>query len=124
MSPVRYCGFGPLLVGALLSGCVAGEAPGTPGGQERAASVLVAGWYSQNAEGAVFQPCGSAPLSVPASAALRQRAKEFGLQDDLPVYVRLRGTRGGNTFEVANIEQFGSPAPVRDCPMSGTTIQY
>ena len=123
MSPVRFPGFGPFLVGALLSGCVAGEAPGTPDRQERPAAVLVAGWYSQNAKGAVFQPCGSAPLSVPASAALRQRAKGFGLQDDLPVYVRLRGTRSAETFEVASIEQFGSPAPVRDCPMTGTTIQ-
>jgi hypothetical protein len=83
----------------------------------------MAGWYSQNAKGAIFQPCGSSPLSIPDSAALRQRARDFDLQDDLPVYVRLRGTRSGTSFEVASVEQFGSPTPIRDCPMSGTTIQ-
>lgn len=88
------------------------------------ASATVSGWYMQEGERASFQPCGAAQrLVVVGGAALRQRAGDFGLQDGDPVYVRLLGNRQDSEFRLSRLLQFGSPVPVRDCPMTGTVIQ-
>lgn len=84
----------------------------------------VSGWYRQEAKAAFFQPCGeAAALPVVDGAELRKRAAGFGLQPGDPVYVRLLGTPAKGKFSLARIVQFGSPDPVRDCPMTGTRIQ-
>ena len=67
---------------------------------------------------AIFQPCGGGSLRIDGSA-LSGEAKRFGLTDDNPVYVRLRGTITGDRFDVSSVEQFGSPEPVRNCQMTG-----
>lgn len=87
-------------------------------------SSVLAGWYSQASGQARFQPCGqSRALEISDSAELGARAKDFGLMEGDPVYVRLAGSERDGQFDVARIEQFGSPVPIRDCPMSGLTIQ-
>jgi hypothetical protein len=68
----------------------------------------------------MFQPCGQQTQLAVDSAELRQRAKDFGLEPNTPVYVRLSGTSDGARFTVARVDQFGSPDPVRDCSMTGT----
>lgn len=89
------------------------DAPATP----------VSGWYAQQGAQARFQPCGEETLPVVDGADLRRRARDFGLQDGDPVYVRLLGTRAGGQFHLDRVAQFGSPVPVRDCPMTGTSLQ-
>ena len=82
-----------------------------------------AGWYMEHGDMGMFQPCGQEkPLTVD-SADLRQRAREFELEPNTPVYVRLSGTSDGTTFTVTHVDQFGSPEPVRDCSMTGTVTQ-
>lgn len=89
-----------------------------------AASETYSGWYMQHGTGASLQPCGEpASLRVANGETLRSRAAGFGLQDDLPVYVRVRGTRSDGEFRLAAVEQFGSEVPVRTCGMTGTSIQ-
>lgn len=112
-----------LALAALVAGCGAVQAPQGPNETESPASGTVAGWYIQDASGATLQPCGSPALAVVDGVALRERAHAFGLQDGHPVYVRVHGDRTGTEFRPGTIEQFGSPVPVRDCPMTGTNIQ-
>jgi len=92
-----------------------------PAGPSR--STPTAGWYVQRGADATFQPCGAARLRVADGAQLRRRAADFGLQDGDPIYVQLSGIQRDGEFHPARIEQFGSTVPVRDCPMTGTTIQ-
>ena len=104
----------------LISGCAAAENSAAPQGH------TYAGWYTEHSGRGSFQPCGRAPaLLVSESAELRAQAKKFGLDEDTPVYVRLSGVVSAdrNEFTLSKIEQFGSPTPVRDCPMSGLQIQ-
>jgi hypothetical protein len=122
MSQARLLCVGLFIAMASAAGCSAVEAPGATETEAHSAAVPIAGWYMQNASGAIFQPCGSVDSLVVDAPDLTRRARDFNLQDDLPVYVRLRGSRHGNAFEVASVEQFGSPMPVRDCPMAGTQI--
>jgi hypothetical protein len=90
----------------------------------QAADEPLAGWYTQLPDRARFQPCGDREsLVVIGDAELRKRAAAFGLEDGLPIYVRMRGVRTAGEFHPAGVEQFGSPTPIRDCPMTGTTIQ-
>lgn len=109
------------LVGAIaISCCAAAQASSPPQGQS------YAGWYTEHSGRGSFQPCGrAAALSVSQSDKLHARAKTFGLDDDTPVYVRLSGvvSADGKEFSFIGIEQFGSPNPVRDCPMTGLQIQ-
>jgi hypothetical protein len=86
-------------------------------------SAVVAGWYVQDGTRATLQPCAAGRLVVTNGDELRRRAADFGLHDDLPVYVRVSGVRVGDEFRLAGVEQFGSPVPIRNCPMSGTTTQ-
>jgi hypothetical protein len=74
----------------------------------------------QHGDMGMFQPCGQEKQLTVDSAELRQRAREFGLEPDMPVYVRLSGTSDGAGFAVTRVDQFGSPDPVRDCSMTGT----
>ena len=110
---------------ALAAGCAPVQTP--PVATGTAATAIagpVAGWYAQNGARAILQPCGAAEqLAIMDGAELRRRAAEFGLQDGDPVYVRVDGDRTSAGFRVARVEQFGSPVPVRDCPMTGTSIQ-
>jgi hypothetical protein len=101
--------------------CAPGSRPNDAG---RAADETLAGWYTQSSAQAHFQPCGDREsLVVIGDTELRKRAIAFGLQEGLPVYVRLQGVRAAGEFRPSHIEQFGSPTPISDCPMTGTTIQ-
>ena len=87
------------------------------------ASEAQAGWYMEHGDMGMFQPCGQEKSLTVDSAELRQRAKDFELEPNTPVYVRLSGTSDGSTFTVTAVDQFGSPEPVRDCSMTGTVTQ-
>lgn len=93
-----------------------------PAGQSRSGQPI-AGWYVQRGADATFQPCAAAQLRVANGAELRRRAAGFGLQDGDPVYVLVSGSQRNGEFHLSRVEQFGSTVPVRDCPMTGTTIQ-
>jgi hypothetical protein len=70
-----------------------------------------------------FQACGAAhPWRVSAPGELPAHARAFGLDDDTPIYVRIQGIQSADGIAVSRVEQFGSPTPVRDCPMTGVVI--
>jgi len=85
-------------------------------------SRALAGWYLEHDAEGRFQPCGQADSLRVDSADLRARAREFGLDADTPVYVRVAGSIDGSTLQVVRVEQFGSPTPVRDCAMTGVVL--
>lgn len=102
-----------------LAACNADVEPPTA-----AATTDVAGWYIQREGRHLFQACGEgAPKPIEASADLIGKARAFGLEDDLPVYVRLAVTPNrsspASTGQVVRVEQFGSETPVMDCAMTG-----
>lgn len=110
------------ILAALLAlgaqGCVAGDA--------QPDATIQPGWYIEHADVAAFRPCGQERAwRIANGAALRESARNFDLQPDTPVFVRLAGRYdpGSGEFRVAKIEQFGSPTPVRDCPMTGVVIE-
>lgn len=82
------------------------------------------GWYMQQDTGEYFQACGEPTRYRVDSSELRSRASAFGLGQDNPVYVRLRGrpTSPASMLLVSKVESFGSTTPVRDCPMAGLVI--
>lgn len=85
-----------------------------------AASGAQAGWYSAG----VFQPCGSAErfkVSTTSEIDAKLRAGKMSASD--PVYVQLEGSAANGAFALTRVTQVGSPTPVRDCPMTGTTTQ-
>jgi hypothetical protein len=86
---------------------------------QAAAAPAHRGWYLQSGDRQRFRPCHGATLEVVEGGSLRARARTFGLQPDTPVYVELRGRVRGGALSVTAVEQFGSPAPVRDCPLTG-----
>jgi hypothetical protein len=82
-----------------------------------------AGWYMEHGQAATFLACGAqAAWPVASSRQLSQRARAFGLAPDLPVYVRVRGSRKEGRLVVTTVSQFGSPTPIRDCPMTGVVL--
>lgn len=103
----------------LFAGCGSTAPPVTAA----TTATAVSGWYSQHADTASLQPCGGQVLAVAGGDELRQRAERFGLQDGDPVYVRVRGALTSDAIRIEGVDQFGSPTPVRDCPMTGTRIQ-
>lgn len=108
----------------VLTACAAQEAP-TQTPQQ------MAGWYSQSAGVNTFQRCASGESwLVTQPADLPARATAFGLQGDMPVYVKLSavisapgkfGPQGmyPRQLRVARVVQFGSPTPVRNCALTG-----
>lgn len=68
-----------------------------------AASIrLHTGWYREHEGRGLFQPCGSGTVyRVAARPQLRSRARDFGLQPDTPVYVRLEAAIERDTLKVA-----------------------
>ena len=91
--------------------------PATP-----AAGEAMPGWYMQHGDMGMFQTCGQTQSLTVDSADLRARAKEFGLEPNTPVYVRVHGTIEGTTLSVVHVEQFGSDTPVTDCGMTGVVM--
>ncbi len=84
-----------------------------------------AGWYMERAGQGLFQACGqSRQWRVSGSPELRSKARDFGLEENTPVYVRVTGTQAasGNELAVSQVEQFGSTTPVRNCGMTGVVI--
>ena len=118
--PVSFAG-----LAALAAACAPVQTP--PVATETAPAAIstgLAGWYLQNGARATLQPCGAPEsLVVIDGLELRRRAAGFDLQDGDPVYVRVDGNRTSAGFRVVRVEQFGSPVPVRDCTMTGTSIQ-
>lgn len=89
----------------------------------------LAGWYMQHAGAGSFQPCGddSKPWPVTGKADLDTRARAFGLEEDTPVYVKLLAkksvaTDGSTVIDVEQVQQFGSPEPVKNCALTGVVI--
>ena len=78
----------------------------------------VAGWYSHGR----LQPCGGPATSVGDTAELDRRIRAAGISADDPVYVRVETAATGGAQRITRVLQVGSPTPVRDCPMTGTTI--
>lgn len=131
-----------LVASFALAGCVAAEqsseavvgkadaaASAAPAIEDPARSDTVAktsgqeyrGWYMEQGGKGMLHACGQSQQWSVDSPALRSQAKEFGLGEDTPVYVRVfaaQSTDGGELL-VARVEQFGSPTPVRDCAMTG-----
>jgi hypothetical protein len=107
-----------------LTACAAAQAPAKT-------AQAVSGWYSQSAGSATFQPCGtSEPWLVTKAADLSARATAFGLQNDMPIYVKIvaaisasgkYGSHGeySHQVQVERVIQFGSPTPVRNCALNG-----
>lgn len=110
---------------ALGAACAPVQAPSvTPGAAPAASAAPVTGWYVQDATRGFLQPCGApSGLVVVNAGELRKQAAAFGLQPGDPVYVRVQGIRTAGEFRLGRVEQFGSPSPIRDCPMNGTMIQ-
>ena len=109
---------------ASVSPAHAGDAEGAAAATPAATSGRYAGWYLQRAGTGRFQPCGrDAQWAVGQGADLAERARDFGLMDDTPVYVRVTGDFHDGVLDVRSVEQFGSPTPVRDCAMTGVVIQ-
>lgn len=83
------------------------------------------GWYMERAGQGLFQSCGqSQQQRVSGSAELRSKARDFGLEENTPVYVRVSGVESaeGTELVVSQVEQFGSTTPVRDCGLTGVVI--
>jgi len=79
-----------------------------------------AGWYSNG----TFRACGeSTGMKVDKAGEIDQKIKAAGMSASDPVYVKLEGMAMDGGYMVTNIAQVGSSAPVRDCPMAGTTTQ-
>lgn len=117
---MRYVHFLPMLLAICGVACAANDKPVS--GQSGTGTAY-AGWYMEHAGQGRFQPCGEdQPLSIPVAADLHARAREFELAEDTPVYVRVTGSRNGKELRVISVQQFGSPAPVRDCGMNGVVI--
>lgn len=101
----------------VMTACVAAENKPVLEGQP------YAGWYMEHAGRGTFQPCGQPQQwRVTKSAELAARAKSFGLDQDTPIYARLKGTVHGDEIEVMRIEQFGSLTPVANCGLTGVVI--
>ena len=104
------------------------EPPSVPEATEQppvAEGKSYAGWYMERAGEGLFQPCGqSQQQRVSGSAELRSKARDFGLDENTPVYVRLSGVQSadGKELVVSQVEQLGSPTPVRDCGLTGVVI--
>jgi hypothetical protein len=118
LDAIRY---GCLALALTATACApARDTSKTPG----ASNQPLAGWYTQYPDRARFQPCADPEaLAVVGDAELRKRAAAFGLEDGLPIYVRMQGVRTAGEFHPTRVDQFGSPTPIRNCPMTGTTIQ-
>lgn len=88
--------------------------------QGAAAAGAQAGWY----RGGTFQPCGSTQTyTVNAAGDIDARIRAAKMSGSDPVYVRLEGSAANGAFNVTRVAQVGSPTPVRDCAMTGTTTQ-
>ncbi|HWI24689.1 MAG TPA: hypothetical protein VNS59_07170 [Lysobacter sp.] len=124
----QCCLIGVMLL--VLSACAARDSAATSGGSQAApaspakpASVpsrVYEGWYMEHGGLATFQPCGQATLRIGDAADIPTRASSFGVTDDNPVYVRLKGTIADGRFDAISVEQFGSAEPVQGCSMTGT----
>lgn len=89
-------------------------------GQGAAAGGAQAGWY----RGGTFQPCGSTQTyTVNAASDIDARIRAGKMSGTDPVYVLLEGSAANGAFNVTRVAQVGSPTPVRDCAMTGTTTQ-
>ncbi|MEO6155877.1 MAG: hypothetical protein ABIP16_09155 [Thermomonas sp.] len=114
------------LAAIMLAACAPANIPSSAAPVTTATSTTTAftGWYTQQGGSAELRPCGGATaLQVDNGEALAARARDFGLQDGDPVYVKVHGMRSGGALRVERVDQFGSPTPIRDCPMGGTMIQ-
>lgn len=104
------------------AGSVAGMDHGAMSGAGHGATTggAQAGWY----RGGTFQPCGSTQsLKVSQTRDIDAKIRAGDMSATDPVYVRLEGSAANGTFNVIRVAQVGSPTPVRDCPMTGTTTQ-
>lgn len=122
-----------LVVFAALAGCSRPAAQGGNGAAmppvpvaERglaAGAQSYSGWYMVHGGVGSFRACGAASAwRIAAAGELPGRARAFGMDEDSPVYVRLHGIANASLLDVSTVDQFGSPTPVRDCPMTGVVL--
>lgn len=116
----------------MLAGCAGtttatpdtGSAGATPSpssaGASHAAAAVQRGWYTDG----TFRACGDArALRVDKRDQIDAQVRKSGMSAGDPVYVRLEGMAMADGFMLTRVAQVGSPTPVRDCPMTGTTTQ-
>jgi len=78
------------------------------------------GWYMEHGGQPMFQTCGSSDMgNVDNAAELQRRVKASDVVPGNPVYVRFTGRTEGSTIRVAEVQQVGSPTPVRNCALAG-----
>lgn len=109
-----------LLLGPVLVACAGAAAPGkiAPADADPDTDATAsAGWYASGR----FQPCGKAGLAVIDPGELDRALAAADLTGGEPVYVRIAMREESGGVRVVRILQVGSPTPVRDCPMTGTT---
>ena len=103
---------GLIMTGSWLAACNAPTSGTKP--------TQLAGWYLQHGREARFQACGrNTAVRLSATADLRQRANQFELDDDTPIYVRIEVDASESEPDVLRVLQFGSPTPVRNCGLTG-----
>lgn len=119
-----------LAAGFAAAGCsrpaaqvaAAAETP-VPAREPAADAPSYSGWYMVHGGLGSFRACGAASAwRIGAAGELPARAQAFGMDEDSPVYVRLHGATHGGVLDVTSVDQFGSPTPVRDCPMAGVVL--
>ncbi len=85
-----------------------------------AAAQAYVGWYMEHGGQPMFQACGSSDMSNIGNAGeLQAQVKASDIVPGNPVYVRFTGRSESGTIQVAQVEQVGSPTPVRDCALPG-----
>lgn len=85
-----------------------------------AAEQAYVGWYMEHGGQPMFQACGRSEMSNIGNAGeLQARVKSSDIVPGNPVYVRFTGRSEDGTIRVAQVQQVGSPTPVRDCALPG-----
>lgn len=88
-----------------------------------AAEQAYVGWYMEHGSQPMFQACGSSNMvNVSNAADLRARLKASDVVPGNPVYVRFTGRSEGSAIVVDQVQQVGSPSPVRDCALPGVVM--
>lgn len=78
------------------------------------------GWYTEHGGQPMFQACDSSDMgNIDNAGELQARIKASDIVPGNPVYVRFTGRSEGGTIRVAQVQQVGSPTPVRDCALPG-----
>ena len=106
---------GAWLLALLLAGC--GGDSRTEATAAEAGAQAIRGWYVAGR----LQPCGEPARVLRDAAALDAALLEQDMDEGSPVFVRVEVAPAADGDRLLRIVQVGSPTPVRDCPMTGTS---